>query len=173
MALSKSLSEEQKDMTLDWLESNVLNHPEYGREVKKTLKKIDARIQFPEIDAEDRFEAKAKEQEEKVNKFLEEQRTKENKQYWEGQRKTAIEAGYLKDEEEARELEKWMVDEHIGNYQKAAKLFHDERHAAAEPTNYADVTGLTLPADEGLFSNPIKWSRDTAYKTINEIRRSR
>src|ERR1043166_987612 len=100
MGLSNTLSDEQKDMTLDWLESNVLNHPEYGREVKRTLKKIDPRIQFPEIDAEERFEAKNKEQEEKLEKFLKDQKDKENKAYWEGERKKAREAGYIKDDEE-------------------------------------------------------------------------
>jgi broad specificity polyphosphatase/5'/3'-nucleotidase SurE len=170
MALSKTLDPEQKDATLDWLENNVLNHPEYGKQVKRILKKVDTRVNFPELDAEDYVETKTKEQEEKLNKFLEEQKQKENKAYWDGERKKASEAG-LVSEEERGDFEKWMVEEHLGNYQKAAKLWHEEKHAAAEPTNYQDVTGIQLPNDEGLFKNPIKWGRDAAYKAINDIKR--
>lgn len=170
MALSKSLDADQQAATLDWLENNVLNHPEYGKEVKKILTKVDPRVKFPELDAEAYVEAKTKEQEEKLNNFLEGQKKKENQAYWDAERAKATKAG-LVSEEERGDFEKWMVEERLGNYQKAAKLWHEEKHAAAEPTNYNDVTGVQLPSDDGLFKNPVQWARNTALKAINDIRR--
>lgn len=170
MALSKTLDPDQQAATLDWLENNVLSHPEYGKEVKKILTKVDNRIRFPELDAEAYLETKTKEQEEKLDKFLNDQKQKENKAYWDKERAKATEAGYVT-EEERGDFEKWMVDERLGNYQKAAKLWHEEKTAAAEPTNYQDVTGVQLPSDEGLFKNPVQWARNTALKAINDIRR--
>jgi broad specificity polyphosphatase/5'/3'-nucleotidase SurE len=172
MSLSKNLPEEQKDQMLDWLESNVLNHPEYGKQVKKILKSIDSRVNFPEVDLEATFETKTKEQDEKIGKFVQEQKDKENKTYWEGQRKQAQDAGYVSGEERD-DFEKWMISEHLGNYQRAARMWHDEKHAAAEPTNYQDMTGIQLPAGKGLFENPRKFARDEALSAINDLRRQR
>ncbi len=81
-----------------------------------------------------------------------------------------MDAGLVKPEE-TKDFEKWMIDEHLGNYDRAARMWHDEKHASAEPTNYQDVTGISLPSDEGLFGNPIKWARDTSYKMINEMKK--
>ena len=172
MALSKQLSDEQKDQTLDWLESTVLNHPEYGREVKRILKKVDARIQFPEIEAEDVIEVKTKAQEERLEKFLQDQKDKENKAWIEGERRKARDSGFVTDEQQP-EFEKWMTDNHMGNYQIAAKYYHDEVMRPAEPTNYAEVRGIQLPSHKGLFENPNKWGRDEAYKAIAEMERAK
>lgn len=171
MALT-DLSEEQKDKTLEWLESNVLNHPEYGKEVKKILKKIEPKVNFPEVDLEEVVHAKTKEQEEKIDKFLAEQKDKENKAYWNEKKKKAIEEGLIK-AEEVDDFHKWMLDEHLGNYERAARMWHDEKHAAAEPTNYQERTGVQLPNEEGLFANPVSWARNSAMKAINEIRRGK
>lgn len=171
MPTLRDLPEDQKNAALDWLES-LPNHPEYGHEIKRTLKKINPAINYPEIDIEDKVSLKTKEQEEKINKFLEEQRTKENKEYWGKKKQAALEAGLIK-EEEVDDFHKWMVEEHLGNYERAARMWHDEKHAAAEPTNYQDVTGVQLPSHEGLFANPTRWARDEALKAVNEIKRSK
>lgn len=171
MGRLRDLPEEAKNNALDWLEE-LPNHPEYGHEIKRTLKKINPAINYPELDIEDKVSAKTKEQEEKIDKFLKEQRDKENKAYWGQKKQAAIEAGLIKDEE-VEDFHKWMVEEHLGNYERAAKIWHDEKHAAAEPTNYQDMTGIQLPSHEGLFANPQRWARDEAMKSINEIKRAR
>jgi hypothetical protein len=173
MARLRDLSEEQKDLTLDWIES-LPQHPEYGREFKKLLVKADPRTKsaFPDVEMQENYEKKAQEQEEKINKFLEAQKDRENKAFWEGKRKAAQDAGFVKPEE-TPDFEKWMVEEHLGNYERAAKIWHDEKHAAAEPTNYVDTVTPTLPSQEGLYANPIQWARNEAGKAINDIRKGR
>lgn len=171
MALSSQIPDEQKDQVLDWLENQVLNHPEYGKDIKRTLKKIEPRVNFPEIDLEERFDAKTKEQEEKLQKFLDTQRDKENKEYWEKKRSWAKSEGLISDEDQP-EFEKWMIDEKLGNYERAAKMWHDEKVKAAEPTNYSDVAGIQLPNEPGLFQNPIQWARNEGLKEIKALRRS-
>ena len=167
----RDLPEEQKDAALDWLES-LPNHPEYGNEIKRTLKKINPQIAYPEIDLEDRLQQSEKNRDEKLEKFLNEQRDKENKAYWSAKKKAALDAGLVK-EDEFDNFHKWMIDEHLGNYERAAKMWHDEKHASAEPTNYQDFTGIQLPSHEGLFANPTRWARDEGMKAINEIRRAK
>ena len=165
-----NLSEEDKDRTLQWLETNVLNHPEHGKAVKKILKKVDPRVNFPEVDLDDAYEAKTKAQEEKIDKFIAEQKDKENKAYWAEKKNKAIKDNLIKPEE-VDDFHKWMVDEHLGNYERAARMWHDEKHAAAEPTNYHERTGVQLPSNKGLFENPVKFARDEAYAFINERNR--
>jgi len=167
-----NLNEDQAKGMLKWIDENVLKNPEHGLEIKRRIKKIEPRINFPDVDLEDRYDTKAKEQEEKIDKFLKEQQDKENKKFWEGERARAQDSG-LVTPEEREEFEKWMVSEHLGNYQRAAKMWHDERHTAAEPTNYQDVTGIKIPNSPGLFENPVSFARNEALKVINEINREK
>ena len=163
---------EQLKQTFNWLETNVLNHPEYGKEVKKILKKVDARVNFPELDIEERVEQATAQQKKELEDFKASIKDKENKAYWAGERKKAVDAGYVT-EEERPDFEKWMIEENMGNYQRAAKMWREEHDASAAPTNYHDVTGISLPNNPGLFENPIKFARDEAFKFINEQKRDR
>ncbi len=173
MALSSQLDADQKDLTLDWLESNVLNHPEYGKQVKKILKSVDPRVNFPELDIEDAFEKRAKALEEKQEAFLKQQKDKENQAFWDDQRRQAKEKGLI-DDEHMPAMEKWMVENHLGDYQRAAKLYNEEViKPAAEPTNYQGTFGVQLPNHEGLFNNPTQWSRNEALKAINDIKKGK
>ena len=166
----KDLPEEQKNAALDWIES-LPNHPEVGHEIKKLLKKANPNIQYPELDIEERLSAKTKADSERIDKFLESQKEKENKAYWAEKTKAVKERGHVRDDE-VDDFHKWMVDEHIGNYDLAAKEWDAIKHTAAEPTNYQDVTGVQLPSHEGLFQNPQRWSRDEAMKYFNERNRA-
>jgi hypothetical protein len=173
MALSSQLDADQKDLTLDWLENNVLNHPEYGKQVKKILKSVDPRVRFPELDMEEAMETRTKAAEDKLEKYIAEQKEKENKAFWDGQRQKAKEAG-LVDDEHMPAMEKWMVENHLGDYQRAAKLYNEEViKPAAEPTNYQGTFGVQLPNHEGLFQDPTKWSRNEALKAINDIKKGK
>lgn len=172
MGTMRSQPDEVKDRAWDWLEDEVLADPEVGPIIKRALKKKDPRVNFPDLVIHDTLEAKTKEADDKINKFLQDQKDKENKAFWEGQRKQATDAG-LVTEEERGDFEKWMIDEHLGNYQRAAKMWHDEKHAAAEPTNYQDTIGVQLPTGKNLFENPVKFARDEALAAVNDIRRQR
>lgn len=173
MPLSSQLDADQKDLTLDWLENNVLNHPEYGKQVKKILKSVDSRVRFPELDIEEAMEQRTKAAEDKLEKYIQEQKDKENKAFWDGQRQKAKEAGLI-DDEHMPEMEKWMVENHLGDYQRAAKLYNEEViKPAAEPTNYQGTFGVQLPNHEGLFQNPTQWSRNEALKAINDIKKGK
>lgn len=166
----KDLPEEQKNAALDWIES-LPNHPEVGHEIKKLLKKANPNIQYPELDIEERLSAKTKADSERIDKFLTEQKEKENKAYWAEKTKAVKERGHVH-EDEVEDFHKWMVDEHIGNYDIAAKEWDAIKHAAAEPTNYQDVTGVQLPSAKGLFENPKKWAENEAMSYFNERNRA-
>lgn len=167
----RDLPEDQLGPALDWLE-NLPNHPEVGKDIKRALKRANPNANFPEIDLEDHVQAATAKQAEEIAALRQEIKDKENKNFWEGKKRKVLDDGLVKPEE-VEDFHKWIVDEHIGNYDRAAKMWHDEKHAAAEPTNYQDMTGLQLPANEGLFANPIRWARDEAMKSINEIRRGK
>ena len=170
MAYADNMDEDTLKSTLQWLETNVLKDPEVGPVVKRHIKKKAPNADFPEIEIEDAFNAKAKAQEEKIDKFLAEQKDKENKDYWAKKRDKALQDGLIKSEE-VDDFHKWMVEEKLGNYERAAKMWHEEKHASAEPTNYQERTGIQLPNNEGLFANPVKFARDEAYKWMNERNR--
>lgn len=173
MALSRDLDDDQKNLTLDWLESNVLNHPEYGKQVKKILKSVDPRVNFPELDIEDAVDKRMKAVEEANQKFIQDQKDKENKAFWDDQRRQAKEKGLI-DDEHMPAMEKWMVENHLGDYQRAAKLYNEEViKPAAEPTNYREHYGVQLPSAEGLFKDPRSWAQNEALKEINRIQREK
>ncbi len=172
MGNMRNQPDDVKDRAWDWIEDEVLQDPEVGPIIKRALKKKDPRVNFPDLALHDTLEERAKSVDTKIDRFIQDQAEKENKIYWEGQRKKAQDDG-LVTSEEREDFEKWMVGEHLGNYQRAAKMWHDEKHAAAEPTNYQEATGVQLPAGKGLFENPVKWARDEGLAAINEIRRQR
>lgn len=172
MGMMKTQPEEVQARAWDWLEDQVLADPEIGPVIKRALKKKDPRVNFPELDLHDAIEAKTTAADKKIDDFLEAQRTKENKTYWEGQRKAAKEK-YSLDDEDTKKIEAYMIESHVGNYDAAARIYALDKSATAEPTNYQDMTGVQLPAGKGLFDNPVKWARDEGLAAINDIRRQR
>lgn len=167
----KDLPEDQRNAAIDWLE-NLPNHPKIGTQIKRLLKEADTRVQFPEVELEDRVVAQTRKAEEKIDKFLEDQKAEKNKAYWEGKRKEAREK-YKLDDEDIKKVEKFMVDEHVGNYELAAKHYTETARAPAEPTNIFEERRLALPNSPGLFQNETGWARNEAAKFLAERQKER
>jgi hypothetical protein len=171
MAYGENMTDEQARFALDWLDKNVLNHPEHGAEVKRILKKVDPRVNFPELDLEEKISTKTKELEEKTERFLKDQKAKENENFWSKEREKVKD---IIPSDKQQDFEKWMVENHLGDMPRAAKLYKEEVLAAsAEPTNYREHYGVGLPNSPGLFQDPRQWARDEALRAITDIRKGR
>jgi len=167
----KDLPDDMKNAAIDWLES-LPNHPEYGREFKKLLKKVDSRIQYPDMESEERIETKLAAHKKEFDDYISNQNAEKNKNYWEGKRKAARDK-YSFTDEDIQKVEKFMVDEHVGNYELAAKHYNETTKAPAEPTNYYESRAMQLPNSPGLFQDETRWARNEAAKAISEIERKR
>lgn len=69
---------------------------------------------------------------------------------------------------ELAEVEKFAKERKIGDYDSALELYSVVRKASA-PAHFDKSSPLTLPNQDGLFSDPTQWSRRTAHDVINEL----
>src|SRR5262245_25569296 len=165
----KEVDPERMVQTLEWLETNVLEGPD-GRQIKRAIKKAAPQVNFPELEMEDRMIAKEKELEERIGTFEKTQKDKENKDYWEKERKRLRDKYELSDED-LELIKKHMIDNHVGSMEIAARDYTNFVKAPAEPTNYQERTGIMLPSQDGLMKDPAGWANQEAFKVLNEITR--
>lgn len=152
------------------LQNALYTNPATRQDYLKLVKKVAPRAAIPEIDVPDAALASIKPQLDKIDKL--ETRLERN------ERQHAIEAEWGKQQvtpQEREEVEKLMTDRLIGDVATAVQFYRDRRPPPpAAPLG--SPTPVSLPTGEGfkgLFENPTKWARETAYQAIGEIQRTR
>jgi hypothetical protein len=81
-------------------------------------------------------------------------------------RAAVVKAGLVA-ESELDELEKFMTDNEIPNYDKAAKLFRQSKISEVPAHSHRDST-ITMPGNKDLYKNPAAWARGEADKYFSE-----
>jgi|SRR5262245_15972673 len=156
--------------TLAFLEREYFDDPKVGPKIKRAIKEKHPEANFAELELEDRLTSKEKELDQRISNFEKLQSDKENKAFWDAERKRVRETYDLNDEDMAA-VQKHMIDNHVGSMEIAARDYTNFVKAPAEPTNYQERTGIQLPGFEGLMKDPSGWANQEAFKALNEIER--
>src|SRR5689334_16670365 len=106
----QDLDDENGRKALQWIDE-LVSDPEVGSKLKRVVKERYPQVRFPDVDLEDRVHAKATELEKRLADFEASQRDKENKAYWENQRKQA-KSKYELTDEDTQAVEKFMIEKH-------------------------------------------------------------
>jgi hypothetical protein len=149
---------------------SVLNDPETRKPALRLLKKKNPTLSIPEIDAEEAAAA-AIEKERSERQALEAKiREAEARENVRAQREKVVAEGYCS-LDEIPALEKFMLDNEIPNYEKAAKLFKQAKRAesAAAAAHVSGDNTLSMPNDKELYRNPTRWARQQAALEIDRI----
>ena len=150
----------------DALYSDPETRPQFQRLVKKKFPKA----HIPEVDLLEQTSASVKPVIDRLDKMeatIEtDRRSRQIEDEWHRQHVTPA---------ERTEIEKLMTDRLIGDVGTAVEYYRGtQRQAAAAPRSGPST--LSMPTGEGfkgLFENPTKWGRDTAYAAIGELQQQR
>ena len=105
----------------------IYNHPQWGKEAKRLIKKVYPQTRIPDLDIEDSIEARFSAEEKKRAEAETDRKQKEQHDTWQ-KRRSDVQQQYGFTDEGMKALEDWMVENQVGNYDTAARA-----KAALEP----------------------------------------
>lgn len=109
---------QNKRVTADFVES-IYNDPQLTKEAKRLIKRKYPNLAIPDLDMEDKVETRFKERDERERKEREDAERARADAAWKSERaKTQKEYGFT--DEAMADLEKWMQDKGVGDYEVAA-----------------------------------------------------
>jgi hypothetical protein len=138
--------------------------PEVRKGAQRLLKKVDPKLQFPELEQETLLDtalaAIRKENEDLRNSLKERDFTTEVKE----QHKRVVARGF-----KVEDVQKFMTDRGIVSFDTAMNVLDMEQRLAA-PTPEAMAGTYDLPEEsKDIFKNPAQWARKTAHNLINQF----
>jgi hypothetical protein len=154
----------QRNALLDGL----LTDPETRKQTLRLLKKKNPTMNVPEIDAEEAVTAALaadRAEREAENKLRAEQRAQDAVR---DQRRAVVALGLIS-EAEIPDLEKFMQDNEVVSYEKAARLYRTAKKAEVATARPDGGPGVDLPTGKGLWRNPVKYAREQAALAVNDI----
>ena len=152
----------------DYIEP-IWNDPALGKEAKRLVKKKypDARIPDLEIEdkVEERFAAEDKKRKEEADKATRER----NEKQWKAQRaKVQKEYGFTDDA--MKDLEAFMIERNVGDYEVAARFKAPQSPRASEPTSHhGEPWGYGRDTNETfkeIAKDPEAWGRSEIMKAL-------
>lgn len=129
---------------------------------------------IPEVDLPHTFETQLKPIKEQLDSLVRENSELRLSNSRKGILEDLVEKGEASNMAEAREIEKFAVDNKIADYGKAAHFFHMSRKQA-EPTPDFTVHGgpLELPIDfKDIAKNPRSWAQKAGIAAMNDFRKA-
>lgn len=149
---------------------SLLNDPETRKATMRLIKKKNPNMPLPEIDTEDAAAAILENERKEREKLEAKVRESEARESVRAKREEAVEKGWV-GREEIPALEKFMTDNEIPSYEKAASLFKQAKRAEAAHVaerKSGDNT-LSMPDNKELYKNPTLWARQQASAAVDEI----
>lgn len=135
----ENVSEDQR-LALARAMNTLLNNPEVARDTKRLLKKIDPKLQFPDLEVEDTVQKFREEQAEKDKVRDEADRVRRANESYEQIRGKVTARGFAVDE-----VEKMMKEKGIANYDTAMEYI-DAQRQLAPPTPDSLMT-MEMPSN--------------------------
>lgn len=162
---------QNKRITADFVES-IYNDPALTKEAKRLIKKKYPNLAIPDLDIEDRVQAQI--DADRKQRSDAEARAKQAREdeAWKAQRKKVQdEFGFT--EEGMKDLEGWMQDKGVGDYEVAAQYRASKNPRTSEPT--AD-TGFwrheSAPDFTEIAKDPEAWGRKEILGAIHRDQES-
>lgn len=129
---------------------------------------------IPEVDIPNNFESLLKPINEKVDALVKENAELKFSNSRKGILEDMVEKGEASTMAEARDIEKFAVENKIADYGKAAHFFHMSRKQA-EPTADFTIYGgpLEMPTDfKDIAKNPKSWAQKAGIAALNDFRKT-
>ena len=153
----------------DFVES-IYNDPALNKEAKRLIKKKYPQMQIPDLDIEDRVEARfAEEKTRRDEQAAKDDKAKQDadEQKWKDRRKE-IQDEYGFTDDAMKDLEKMMVERNIGDYEVAASF---KASRDPKPSDSDFETGRwdypSTPGFEQIAKDPEAWGRNEILKALN------
>jgi hypothetical protein len=157
---------QNKKMTADFVES-IYNDPQLNREAKKLIKRKYPNLAIPDYDIEQSVNARldADKQEREAAKAAE--RQKADDAAWKTQRKKTQDA-YGFTDQAMTDMEKWMQEKGVGDYDVAAEYRASKNPKTSDPTFDSQYWHHDKAPDfKEIAQDPEAWGRKEILSAIN------
>lgn len=151
------------------------NHPQLGAEAKALLKRAHPDVEIPDHDIRQEIKAEFAKRDQQQQAEREAERHTKEDEYWRGQReKVKKEYGFTDDG--IKDLEKFMLEKNVGDYEVAATYHAAKNPKASEPSGYKDPYWNHGKSDafREIAKDPEEWGRSELIKALhNDQQRNR
>ena len=154
--------------------SRLLRNPATRADALRLIKRNNPALNVPEVDIPQSFEAHLKPLLDKVDEMGKQLAETKLEGMRKGRLEDLVEKGLAESVSEAREIEKFAIDEKIADYEKAAKFFRMSQKQA-EPTSDLAIMGgpMELPVDfKDIAKNPSRWAQKAAAEAFADYRKT-
>jgi hypothetical protein len=158
---------QNKRMTADFVES-IYNDPQLTKEAKRLIKRKYPNLAIPDLDIEDKVEARL-EADKKSREDAENKRRQDAEDAsWRATRKKTQDA-YGFTDEAMGEMEKWMQEKGVGDYEVAAEYRASKNPKTSDPGGYDSQYWHhdKAPAFKEIAADPEAWGRKEILGAIN------
>lgn len=170
--MPKQISDEEyaflqnKRMTADFVES-IYNDPKLNKEAKKLIKQKYPNLAIPDYDIEEKVTARLDADKKARDDATEKARQDREDRAWREQRKKTQDA-YGFTEEAMGEMEKWMQEKGVGDYEVAAEYRASKNPKTSDPTFDSQYWNHEkAPAFKEIAADPEAWGRREILGAIN------
>jgi hypothetical protein len=157
----------QRKQVADFVET-IYNDPELSHDAKALVKRKYPKMQIPDYDIEEKVNQRFAERDRSEAEAREAQRREADDAYWKGQRAN-VQKEYGFTDEGMQDLEKFMLEKNVGDYEVAARYRAAKEPKPAEPS-YKDPYYNFSAGDtfKEIAKDPEAWGRNEILKTLNE-----
>lgn len=145
----------------------VQGNPDVARDLRKKAREKNPSMPVPETDI---LEEKMSSEVESLRAELK-KRDEEARDSLQAQRRAEAHARCRAAGFDPDEVEKAMIDNHIGDYDVAIKFLRQERELA--PATPEAITPMSMPTGKDLWANRNQWAKTQAFEAVNELKRQR
>lgn len=158
---------QNKRITADFVES-IYNDPQLTKEAKRLIKKKYPNLAIPDLDIEDRVQAQIDADRKSRTDSETAAQRKAADDHWKAQRKkTQEDYGFTDDG--MRELEGWMQDKGVGDYEVAAQYRVSKNPKTSEPTYDTQFWHHDqAPGFADIAKDPEAWGRKEILGAIHK-----
>ena len=165
-SLENLTAEQRAELNLGKLTRQLLTNPETRENTARLLKKGDANLSFPDVDARDELRKVQEKADEKLSALETRMRERDARDALEKHHARIREAGL--DVKAVNELmEKHGIAPTEEGYGIVMELLQS-RAALAEPTT-EQITPFRIPNVKEMWNDPVKWREEEGYKVLNEL----
>lgn len=157
---------QNKRVTADFIES-IYNDPALNKDAKRLIKRKYPQLAIPDLDIEDKVQSQLDAERKKREDAEAAAKRKADDEHWLNQRKK-VQADYSFTDEGMVELENFMREKGVGDYEVAATYRASKNPRASEPTYDSHFWHHDQAPDfKKIAADPESWGRGEILAAIN------
>lgn len=156
------------------LADSVWNDPQLGNAARALLKTKMPNLQIPDFDIRNEMYQRLNEQEQKREEEKAAERRARDEAYWQTEREK-VRKQYNFTDEGLQNLEKFMLEKNIGDYEVAATYQASKNPKPSEPSSYKDPYWNHTKSDtfKQIAADPEEWGRSEILKALHNDQQNR